>query len=481
MKNAPTCLPSQPPLPGSWPSPGGDTEQFTGQSNRTVLISLMVPFTMVILNLTMFGIALPTLRDTFHTSAEVTAWLVTAYMLPFMITMPLYGRLGDELGKRRLFLAGIGIFLVGTLLALVAATLPLLLLGRAVQGVGAACVVPLSMAIISQLFPAQERGKALGTWNSVGPMTAIATPFMAGLLIDHIGWRTIFAPILLVGLAAVWVVRGHVPARRSRLSQATVLRNFDWGGVALLGAAVTALTFYLSSQTITGVATLRDWRLLLVTGLFFLAFFGWEQQQTIPYITLKIFADKTFSRASFSAATRMFVMSGNSFLVPLYLTDIHHLSAAATGIILTLHAAALFVTMRAGGQLADRWNSRRPVLIGFAGQIIMMSFFALLPGNAPLWVVAAGLMAHGLGAGLSLAPLHRASMGQIKQAQAGMAAGLYSLIRFGGTVLGPIMTGVVLQQGLNQGLLPIASYQMAYWLIAGVAMLGVVSVWGLNS
>jgi MFS family permease len=111
----------------------------------------------------------------------------------------------------------------------------------------------------------------------------------------------------------------------------------------------------------------------------------------------------------------------------------------------------------------------------------MMSFFALLPGNAPLWVVAAGLMAHGLGAGLSLAPLHRASMGQIKQAQAGMAAGLYSLIRFGGTVLGPIMTGVVLQQGLNQGLLPIASYQMAYWLIAGVAMLGVVSVWGLNS
>lgn len=478
MKNS--CPPASPQMTASWPVADSDTEQFTGQSSRTVLVSLMVPFMMVILNLTMFGLALPTLRDTFHLSAEVTAWLVTVYMLPFMITMPLYGRLGDELGKRRLFLAGIGIFLGGTLLSAVAGTLPLLLLGRAVQGVGAACVVPLSMAIISQVFPTQERGKALGTWNSVGPMTAIAAPFMAGLLIDHIGWRMIFVPILVAGLAAVWVVRGHVPTRRSRQPQATILRTFDWGGVALLGAAVTTLTFYLSSETITGVAALQDWRLLLATGLFFGGFFVWEQRQRIPYITLKIFADKTFSRASFSAATRMFVMSGNSFLVPLYLTDVHQLSAAATGVLLTLHAAALLMTMRVGGQLADRWNSRRPVLIGFFWQIVMMSFFAMLPGSAALWIVAAGLVMHGLGAGLSLAPLHRASLGQIEPAQAGMAAGLYSLIRFAGTVLGPIMTGVALQYGLNQGLLPIAAYQMAYWLIAGVALLGVFSVWGLK-
>jgi len=478
----PASLPVQMKSPSHnkpWQPQSGNGEQFTGQNRQIILIGLMVPMMMVVLNFSVFSVALPQIRETFQIQADVVGWVVTIYTLPFMIAMPLYGRLGDELGKRRLFLIGIVTFLIGTIIAFSATDLRLFMLGRAIQGLGAAGGVPLSMAIISQIFPVGERGKAMGTWNSVGPLTGIAAPFMSGLLIDYIGWRTIFGPVILAALAAFWVIREQIPYRRVR-PQSGILRTFDWGGVVMLSGAVTMLTFYLSSPSITGVAALRDWRLLASTLLLFGLLIYWERRQANPYVALNIFANKTFSRASFSVGIRMFTMSGIGFLMPLYLTDVHGFSASSTGVVLMIHAGAMLLTMRIGGQLADRWTSRWPVSIGMAVQVSTMMGFASLPDTATTGVVTTIIIIHGLGAGLSLAALHRASMGQIPQEEAGLAAGLYSMVRFTGTMLGPTVGGVVLQQGLDRSLLPIHAYQTVFWFIAGVAVLGVVSGLGLR-
>ncbi len=452
----------------------------SNNNNQTVLYGLMVPFVMVILNLVLFNIALPAIRDNFNVQADTVAWLITAYMVPFMISMPLYGRLGDELDKQQLFLFGIVTFLLGTFVSTLSGSFSQLLVGRAIQGLGAASVVPLSMATISQIFPSTEQGKALGTWSSVGPMTGILAPSLGGLLIDYISWRTVFGPVLLVGFIAVWIVRSYLPDQQTS-SRSGVLRTFDWGGVALLGLTMTLLTFYLSSPTITGVVVLQDWRLLSLTLIFFGTFILWERRQAKPYVFLSIFKDSVFSRAAFSAGVRMFVMSGVGFLLPLYLTDIYQLSATFISFIVMAHAGALFTTMRIGGQLADRWNSRRPVTIGMITQCLVMVGFALLPADAPLWFVGGGMIMHGLGAGLSLAALHRASMGRVPEAQVGMAAGVYSLVRFMGMGLGPILAGVALQQGLNQGLLMIEAYHIVFWMIAGVTVSGIVSGIGLRA
>jgi MFS family permease len=176
----------------------------------------------------------------------------------------------------------------------------------------------------------------------------------------------------------------------------------------------------------------------------------------------------------------MVAMSGLGFLFPLYLADIHDLSATTTGAILMTHAAALLLTMRVGGQLADRWSSRWPVTIGMSIQVGVIAGLALLPAAAPLWLIAAGLIGHGLSAGLSLAALHRASVGKVSAAQAGTAAGLYSMVRFMGTILGPALSGVLLQQGLDRAWLPITAYQMAFWLIAGIVSVGILLGWGLQ-
>ncbi len=346
--------------------------------SRRILIGLMVPMGMTVLNMSMFSVALPFIRDSFAIQPDLVAWLVTAYTLPFVMFMPLYGRLSDGLGKRRLFTIGITVFLVGTLTCLAATDLRVLILGRVIQGIGTAGVNPLCIAIISELFPDSQRGRALGTWSSTGPATSMIGPFLGGFLVDHWGWHTIFFLGLLAAVVAMYVVRGRVPALAPK-PQPGFLRNFDWVGMALLSSAIFALVSYLSSRSLTGVPPLQDWRLLLLTGALFGGFVRWEQRHAHPLITLDVFRIASFSRASTAAAMRMFMMSSQSFLIPLYLIDIHGLSASAVGAMLTLHAGSLLVTVRFGGQLADSWSNRWPMITGFTIQALMMGYLASLP------------------------------------------------------------------------------------------------------
>lgn len=445
-----------------------------------MLIGLMMPIMMTILNMTMFRLTLPTLRATFNMQADTTAWLVTAYSLPYMLFMPLYGRLGDELGKRLLFLAGISIFLTGAAISLAAPNLGFLFAGRTLQGIGAAGVSPLCIALISEHFPVSTRGKALGTWNSMGPVGGVIGPFLAGFLIDYIGWRTVFIPSLAVGLISFIAIQRYIPPVRQHRTFSEFFRRFDWGGVVLLSIAATVLIFFTSSRPITGVAALRDWRLLAGALFFFGGFILWEKRHRNPFVTLDIFRDKNFRQASLIVGIRMFTMNSIGFLIPLYLTDIHTLHATLMGVIVTLNAGALLVTMRMGGQLADRWGSRWPILVGVSIQMGSAVYFAWLPEHAALLLVALGLTAHGLGAGLSLAALHRTSMQNIPAQQMGIAAGLYSMIRFSGMTFGVALGGVMLQIGFNRSLAMIDAYQFTFRFIAFVAFVAVVLAWRLK-
>ena len=241
----------------------------------------------------------------------------------------------------------------------------------------------------------------------------------------------------------------------------------------LLALTSVSLLFYASSRPITGVDPLRDWRLLGVTLLLFAVFIAWERRRRNPFVPLKLFTGSTFTIASICAGIRMFTMGGIRFLVPLYLVDVHHLSAASTGIVLTAHAIPLFLMLRLGGQLADRWGSRWPVVISLLGQTAAMTHLALLPAEAAVWLVVLGVLGQSLSAGISLAPLHSASMAEVSEEQTGVAAGLYSMMRFAGTVFGTALSGVVLQQGLDQALVPLEAYQISFWFVAGVAVIGV--------
>lgn len=441
------------------------------QEARRILLSLMAPSVLMPLLGSMSRVALPIVRDDFQIPADMTAWVDTAFALPFMILMPLYGRLSDGVGKRRLILAGIAIYIVGVATTLFAPGLGWLMVGRAVQGIGAAGMMPLSMAFLTSIFPPRERGKALGTWSSVGPMVGFGAPLAAGFLVDGWGWRAAFVVPLIAGVLALFVVRKWVPAGLSAI-RPNFWRQFDWPGVILLSSALIGLLFYLSSRPITGVPPLRDWRLLLLTLLLLGAFLWQERRRLDPYVALGIFRHKLFGLASICASMRMFTMSGLGFLVPLYLVDARGLSATYVGLMAMVAPGCMSLTVRYGGQLADKWGPRWPSVMGLTIQGSAMMMFSWLPGAASLWLIGLVLGWYGLGAGLVLAALHKAALSNLREDQAGSGAGLYSMVRFAGSAVGTALAGVVLQSFFEQQLSTLAAYQQTFLFFAGSAFIG---------
>jgi MFS family permease len=314
----------------------------------------------------------------------------------------------------------------------------------------------------------------------MGPIAGTIGPLAGGFIVVNWGWRTIFLPVLVIGLVALFAISRQVPATGSSFIKPGFFRKFDWGGVIFLALATVAIVFYLSSRPITGVEPLLDWRLLIAAVLSLGAFMVWEKRQADPFVDLRIFKYQNFTRASLGSSIRMFVMGSLGFLMPLYVTDIYDLNAAAVGFVMMSHAIALLVPMRFGGQLADRWNSRGPVLIGVAVQIVSIIYFTQLTPASPVWMAVLGLVIHGLGAGLYLAPLHRAALNKVSADQTGIAAGLYGMIRFSGMVLGAVVAGVVLQYGLDRAWPEIEAFRLVFWFVAGVTVLGLVVGWNLR-
>lgn len=436
-----------------------------------ILLGLMIPSAIMVLNGSMFSVALPTMRDEFRVEPDQAAWLVAAYTLPFVVFTPLYGRLGDSLGKRRMLLFGIIIYAIGAFLSLFALDQRLIVIGRIAQGIGTAGINPLSIALIAERFPAEQRGRALGSWSSTGPGIATLAPFAAGFLVDHFGWRANFI-MLLVAAAIAFVLMLYFLPAATQPFQHRFLRSFDWIGFLLLALACLFFVFYLSSRPITGIEPLQDWRLLLVALLFFAGFYGWERYFPEPLFDFALFERKNFGRASLCALIRMILMNSNDFLLPLYFTDIHGLRPATLGILLAAYSGALLTTTRLAGQLSDRGLGRWLIMTGLSMQGSMLLVLSRLGATTPLPLVVGAVFVLGMGAGLSLAVLSAVAMSDIPQTQAGAAAGLFSMIRFSGSIIGTTLAGVILRQALGYSGLPITAYQIVFGVVGAVAFSG---------
>ena len=454
----------------------------SNRSDRSILIGLMLPAMLMPMLSTMSRVALPMVRDTFALTADLTAWVDVSFTLPFMLFMPVYGRLGDGLGARRLLLLGISFFTLGTALVLNAATMHHLLVGRVIQGIGLAGMSPLSIGLIASLFPPQTRGQTMGTWSSVGPITGFFGPLGAGLLVGVWGWQGAFAPSLVCGLIAFGVVYRLIPAHThdAQTNSMAFLRTFDWGGMLLLAGAASSLVFYLSSRAITGIAPLRDGRLIGAALLFLLFFLWWEKRRRNPFIAPSLFTNGPFLRGTFCATMRMVSMGGIGFLIPLYLVDIKGIQPAELGGMLMIGAGSMAVVVRLAGSLADRWSSRWFVVVGLLGQTGTLFAFSHLPASTSLWHIGLALSAHGLSAGLMLATLHKVVMGRVEQTETGTAAGLYSMCRFLGAATGTALSGVLLQGHLDAALDLLTAYQRVFGVIALFPALGILIAFSLR-
>ncbi len=374
--------------------PSSDASPLNHRSVLVVLSALMLGMLLAALDQTIVATALPTIAGDLG-GLNHLSWVVTAYMLTSTIVTPLWGKLGDLYGRKKLFQASIVIFLVGSALSGLSQTMGELIAFRALQGVGAGGLIVGAQAIIGDVVSPRQRGRYMGLFGAVFAATSVAGPLLGGFFTENLSWRWVFYINLPIGVIALAVIATvlHLPRRRTE-------HAVDYWGTALLSGAVTAIILVT-----TWGGTTYPWAsgpILLLSGLAVVltgAFVAVERRAAEPVIPFQLFSDRIFSAASAVGFIVGFAMFGAIVYLPLYLQTVHGASPTASGLEMLPLMLGMLGTSVASGQLISRWGRYKvfPVLgtavmtVGLYLLSTMTPATSLVEASVYMFIVGAGL------------------------------------------------------------------------------------------
>jgi EmrB/QacA subfamily drug resistance transporter len=384
------------------------------------------------------NVALPTLIDAFGTDFAVVQWVVLAYLLVVTTLMLSIGRLGDMIGKKPIYIAGFVIFTTGSVLCGLSPTITWLISFRVLQAIGAAMMMALGTAIVTEAFPRSERGKALGISGSMVSIGIVVGPVLGGLLIGALSWHWIFFVNLPVGIVGTWMVIRFVPDFRPAGGQ-----RFDLWGAGLLFFSLMALLIALTLGQERGFAR-PDVLALFATWLVLLALFiavEWKTRQ--PMIDLGLFRSTLFDVNLITGFAMFVAMAGTTILMPFYLEGVLGYSPSSVGFLLSIVPIALGITAPISGILSDRVGTRPIAAIGLL--LMLGGFYAV--STLTLKTTALGYVLRflpvGIGLGVFQSPNNSAVMGAVPRNRLGVASGLLSVTRTMGQTTGIAVLGAL--------------------------------------
>ncbi|MEU7335145.1 MULTISPECIES: MFS transporter [unclassified Streptomyces] len=414
-----------------------------------ILVTLSLGFFMTLLDLTIVNIAIPDMGQDLDASLDEILWVVNAYTLALAVLLITAGRLGDLRGKRALFLGGVALFTLASLACGLARDPAQLIAFRAVQGLGAALLMPQTLSIVAEVFPADRRGAAMGVWGAVAGVSGALGPIIGGALITHLDWRWIFFVNLPLGALVLVLAVAIIPA-----SHRTVPHRFDTPGVLLASSALFCLAFGLTE------GQRYDWNgwilaLFGAAALLFAAFLGHERgrQDADPLVPFSLFRDRNFTLVNVVGVTVSFGVIGMFLPLTIYLQSVLGFSALKSGLVLLPLALGSFVTAGPAGVLADKVGGRFVLMTGllaWAGALVWI--VAAADVGSGWTAVALPLLLAGLGAGFTFAPMATEVMRQVPAKLSGAASGLNNALRQVGSVLAGAVVGAVLQARLASSL-----------------------------
>jgi len=430
---------------------------------------------MIMLDNTVVNVALPSIQRDLGASISGLEWTINGYILSFAVLLATGGRLGDIFGRRRMFLVGVVIFALSSATAGLAVTSTDLVLSRVVQGVGAALMMPGTLSIITDAFPAHERGKAMGTWAGVSALALAVGPVLGGFLTEHVSWRAIF--YLNLPVAAGAVVATLFAVRESR--DTTVGREVDYLGVAVLTGALTALVLALVEGNSWGWGSPAVVALLAGSVLGGIAFVAVENRAKAPMVEFRFFGDRNFLGAVVVALIITFAMMGVFFFLALYMQDILRYSPLEAGVRFLPSTLMIVGVAPVAGRLADRFGPRWLIVAGLLILTVSLYTFTGIAVDSSYPELLAGFMLLGIGIALTMSPMTSAAMNAVAVQKAGIASGVLSMFRMVGGSLGVAVTGAIFQASVGGKTFESASPQQfvdglsnAMWVSAAVALTG---------
>ena len=407
------------------------------------LFALVLGFFMILVDLTIVTVATPTIIEELDASVNDVVWVSSAYMLAYAVPVLITGRLGDRFGSKRLYLVGLTIFTLASLWCGLTSTIGMLILARVVQGLGASVMTPQTMAIITRIFPAAERGKAMAVWGATAGVAMVVGPILGGVLTDGLGWEWIFfvnIPVGIIGFALAWRL---VP------TLSTHEHSFDWLGVALSGVGLFLLAFGIQEGHEEDWA---GWILAMIVGgvLFLVAFVIWQaRNRREPLVPLSLFRDRNFSVSN--AAITMMGAVGASMGYPLmlYAQAVRGYSPTQAALLMVPMAVMSIVLARLVGGLTDRLHPRNIMGFGFAASFVGMLSLALqLDPDTPVWALCVSMVIIGVGNAFIWAPTGATATRNLPMHLAGAGSGVYNATRQVGSVIGSAAIAVLMDSRL---------------------------------
>ena len=444
----------------------GDASGELSRSRRIgVLFICSMSVLIVSLDITIVNIALPSIGRDFHASLSGLQWTIDAYTLVLASLLMLSGSTADRLGRRRTFIVGLSIFVVGSLLCSLAPSLGALVVFRMLQAVGGSMLNPVAMSIITNTFTdMKERAQAIGIWAAVVGVSMALGPVVGGVLVDSVGWRSIFWINIPVGVAAMVLAMRYVPESKS-----LVARRVDIRGQSLVIIVLVTLTFGIIQAPSYGWTSATTLGVLGVSLVAVVALILWEHRVFEPLIDMRFFRSAPFSTATLIAVTSFAALGGFLFLNTLYLQDVRGLSPVGAGLDTLPMAAMTFFIPPFSGWVVGHKGARIPLAIGGLGILAGCVVLTRVSVTTPFTLLFVAYAVFGIGFGFVNAPITSAAVSGMPRAQAGVASAIASTSRQIGSTLGVAVVGALVSSKL--GMSSPHAFAMAmragWWVLAG--------------
>jgi EmrB/QacA subfamily drug resistance transporter len=485
-----------------------------GNRRWWTLAAMCFALFMIMLDNTVVNVALPSIQDDLGASLSGLEWTVNAYTLSFAVLLVTGGRLGDILGRRRMFLFGVVVFALSSASIGLAPNQTWLVAGRALQGIGAAFMMPATLSIITVTFPPEERGKAIGTWAGVSALALAIGPVVGGALAEYVSWRAIFFLNLPVAIGAVAVTLFATQESRDETRE----HSIDWPGIAALSVGLSALVLALVEGNSWGWSSGRILALFAVAAVGLIGFFVIEPRVREPMVEFGLFRSRTYLGANGIAFIVSFAMFATFFFTALYMQNILGYSPIQAGVRFLPSTLMIVLVAPLAGRLTDRVGPRPLMVAGLTLVTLSLLLQTRIDVDTGYGLLLPAFVLLGIGMALVMSPMSTAAMNAVAPEKAGVGSGILSMNRMVGATFGVAAIGALFQHlarnqlstdlagtgvthaqqeqivhglgagGGASGLPPeaanaardafIHAFSSGMWLSAGVAALGVVmAIW----